>query len=133
MAELSGAHCALCSPRLSAGGEKVSWRALSVLAEEAGTIQRWFEAPSAVACVRVKSTSLPSGERIGEERAFRCRRSSLAGKCGAVGVIEEEPDCAGGGDEPGAKGIRGRVSLKRSMGSAYNGGAELALLAGQPS
>ena len=33
IAELSGAHCALCSPRLSAGGENVSWRAFSPLVE----------------------------------------------------------------------------------------------------
>ena len=125
MAELSGAHCALCSPRLSAGGEKVSWRGLSALVAEAGTIQRWLAAPSAVAWVRVKSTCLPSGERIGEESAFRWRRSSLVGKCKVVAEgAGVGPDCAAAWSQIPAetKQTRGRTSvLNRSMASEYNG------------
>ncbi len=78
MAEPSGAHAPLCSPRLSVGGEKVSWRALSVPAGTA-TIQRWDLAPSAVESVTVKSACLPSGDSWGAEMALRWRRSSLVG------------------------------------------------------
>src|SRR5262249_6127728 len=130
MAELSGAHCALCSPRLSAGGEKVSWRGLSVPAANAATIQRWLPAPSAVACVRVNSTCLPSGERIGEDNAFKWRRSSFVGKRGAVcGAEVEAPDCPLRSEVARTKQTRGRASLNRSMRSGYNGEAVRAGLA----
>jgi hypothetical protein len=96
---------------------------LSVLPAAVETIQRWLPAPSAVACVTVKSTLLPSGESSGAERALKCRKSSFVGKCGAVAdeAVAGGPDCALRSDAPRAIETKGRASRNRSMAAAYNG------------
>ena len=77
----------------------------------------------------VNSTCLPSGESMGEETALKWRRSSLVGKRGEFAMAAGDPDCAVRSEAPRAMKIKGRESLTRSMGSAYNDEAELAALA----
>src|SRR3569833_2030490 len=126
MAEPSGVHCGLCSPRLSDGGELVSWCALSLPLPGAGTIHRCVAAPSAVALVTAKRICLPSGESCGFVSDFKWRRSSLIGKWGAFCCISGglEGVCADArfGAAAVTRDTRERTAhLRRSMGSAYIG------------